>query len=222
MKKESLENTTGRGFDETQESGRTAGENQQTNNLSDITASEGENTSHEEEEHTDEIDAETEDFLTRLGLKGKSKKEVIDLKKKVEEMNDKYLRLLAEFENAKRRNAKERIELYKTAGQDVLQSLLPVLDDFERALKQMEQAKDINAVREGVLLIHDKFKNILEHKGLKGMNSIGQEFNVEHHEAITEIPAPNDDMKGKVVDEVERGYTLHDKIIRFAKVIVGK
>jgi molecular chaperone GrpE len=222
MNKESLENTTGQGFDETQESTDAMADTNQTNNLSDNSQSANVNSSLEEDEHIEEIDPETEDFLTRLGLKGKSKKEVMALKKKVEELNDKYLRLLAEFENAKRRNAKERIELYKSAGQDVLQSLLPVLDDFERALKQMEQAKDLNAVREGVVLIHDKFKNILEQKGLKGMNSVGQEFNVEHHEAITEIPAPTEDMKGKVVDEVERGYTLHDKIIRFAKVIVGK
>jgi molecular chaperone GrpE len=222
MSKESLDNTTGQDFEQNIPSADEASSASEVNNLSDNKEPQEEKTSQSEEEENIEVDAETEDFLTRLGLKGKSKKEVAALKKEVEELNDRYLRLLAEFENAKRRNAKERIELYKTAGQEVIQSLLPVLDDFERAIKQMDQAKDIQAVKEGVLLIHEKFKSILEQKGLKGMNSIGQDFNVEHHEAVTELPAPSEDMKGKVLDEIERGYTLNDKIIRFAKVVVGK
>lgn len=222
MSKESLENTTGQGFEQNEASPEENSSAQEMNNLSDNEAKTEEKTSQQTEEEPIEVDAETEDFLTRLGLKGKSKKEVAALKKQVEELNDRYLRLLAEFDNFKKRNAKERLELFKTAGQDVIQSLLPVLDDFERALKQMEQAKDIEAVKEGVVLIHDKFKNILEQKGLKGMDSVGQDFNVEHHEAVTELPAPSEEMKGKVLDEIERGYTLNDKIIRFAKVVVGK
>jgi molecular chaperone GrpE len=176
-------------------------------------------------EHPGGKHEEGQDLLSKLGFKGKDgkhKKEVTELKQQVEELNDKYLRLVAEFDNFKKRNAKERIELFKTAGQDVIQSLLPVLDDFERAVKQMETAKDINAVKQGVVLIQEKLKSILESKGLKAMNSIGEDFDVEHHEAITEIPAPTEEMKGKVVDEVEKGYKLYDKIIRFAKVIVGK
>lgn len=137
------------------------------------------------------------------------------------EANDKYLRLYAEFDNYKRRTTKERIDLLQTAGREVLQSLLPVLDDFERAMKSMETAADTASVKEGILLVHSKFKNILTQKGLKEMESIGTAFDADLHEAITNIPAPSDDLKGKVIDEVEKGYFLNDKVIRFAKVVVG-
>ncbi len=137
------------------------------------------------------------------------------------EANDKFLRLYAEFDNYKRRTIKERAELLQTAGKDVLQSLLPVLDDFERALKSMETANDVSSVKEGVLLVQSKLKNILTQKGVKEMESIGQPFDADIHEAITNIPAPDDSMKGKVIDQVEKGYYLNDKVIRFAKVVVG-
>jgi molecular chaperone GrpE len=180
---------------------------------------------HSTENNSDDTNNESQDLLSKLGFKNKDsklKKENAELKQKVEELNDQYLRLMAEFDNARKRNTKERIELFKTAGQDVIQAMLPVLDDFDRAVKQMETAHDINAVKEGVLLIQNKMKSILEHRGLQEMKSIGNDFNVEHHEAITEVPAPDENMKGKVIDEVEKGYSLNDKIIRFAKVIVGK
>ncbi len=222
MMKESLENTVGQDLGGSKEGKSSTVQHDEVNNLSEKPMDSEENPSDDADEKHDELDAETQDFLTRLGLKGKSKREVIELKKKLEEMSDKHLRCLAEFENAKRRNAKERLELMKTASQDVMQSLLPVLDDFERALKQMEQATSVEAVREGVVLIHDKLKGVLEQKGLKRMDSLGQEFNVEQHEAVTEILAPSESMKGKVIDEIERGYVLNDKIIRYAKVIVGK
>ncbi len=135
--------------------------------------------------------------------------------------NDKYLRLYAEFDNFRRRTTKERVELLQTAGKEVIVSLLPLLDDFERAVKSMENATDINAVKEGVILVQNKLNNILSQKGLKPMESIGQPFDAELQEAITNIPAPTDDMKGKVIDEMEKGYYLNDKVIRFAKVIVG-
>lgn len=135
--------------------------------------------------------------------------------------NDKYLRLYAEFDNYKRRTSKERLELLQTAGKDVIVDLLPVLDDFERAVKSMETATDVQAVKEGVMLIQNKLKNILTGKGLKEMNSVGTPFDAEIHEAITNIPASSEDMKGKVMDEVEKGYYLNDKVIRFAKVVVG-
>lgn len=144
------------------------------------------------------------------------------LKAEVAELNDKYLRLYSEFDNMKRRNAKERVELIQTAGKDILLSLLPVIDDFERAMKSVEAGADIEAVKEGVSLIHNKFVNILTQKGLKPIEAIGKEFDLDYHEAITKIPAPTADMKGKVVDEVEKGYALHDKVIRFAKVVVGE
>jgi molecular chaperone GrpE len=135
---------------------------------------------------------------------------------------DKSLRLFAEFDNYKKRTSKERMELIQTAGKEVVISMLPVLDDFERALKQMETAQDVAAVKEGIQMIHNKFKSTLEQKGLKEMQAIQQEFNADVHEAITEIPAPTEALKGKVIDQVEKGYYLFDKIIRFAKVVVGK
>jgi molecular chaperone GrpE len=136
-------------------------------------------------------------------------------------LNDKYLRLFAEFDNFKRRTQKERAELLQTAGKDVIVSLLPVLDDFDRANKAIESATDINPIREGISLVHSKLKNLLAQKGLKEMESINTPFDTDNHEAITKIPAPNEEMKGKVIDELEKGYTLNDKVIRFAKVVVG-
>jgi molecular chaperone GrpE len=147
--------------------------------------------------------------------------EVDKLKAEVATLNDKYVRLYAEFDNVKRRTALERRELLQTAGKDVIVSLLSVIDDFERAAKAMETATDVKSVKEGIDLVHHKFKNILVQKGLKEMESIGQVFNADIHEAITSIPSPTADLKGKVIDEVEKGYTLNDKVIRFAKVIVG-
>jgi len=136
-------------------------------------------------------------------------------------LNDKYLRLFAEFDNYKRRTQKERVELLQTAGKDVIVSLLSVLDDFDRANKAIESATDINPIREGITLVHNKLKNTLLQKGLKEMESINTVFDTDNHEAITKIPAPTEDMKGKVIDELEKGYTLNDKVIRFAKVVVG-
>lgn len=156
-----------------------------------------------------------EDAQTQASIEGK-------LKAEIAELNDKYLRLYSEFDNMKRRNAKERIELMDTAGKDILLSFIPVVDDFERAQKAFENSTDVEAVKEGVTLIHTKFLNILSQKGVKPIESKGQPFDVDYHEAITKIPAPTDDLKGKVVDEVEKGYTLKDKVIRFAKVVIGE
>ena len=139
----------------------------------------------------------------------------------IKEQKDKYLRLSAEFDNYKRRTAKERIELIQTAGKEIVSALLEVLDDSERAEKQLQQSDDIKLIREGNQLVFNKLKNILLQKGLKPMQSIGEDFNAENHEAITELEAGRK-MTGKVVDEVEKGYYLNDKIIRFAKVVVGK
>ncbi len=147
--------------------------------------------------------------------------EVEKLEQALSEQKDKFLRLSAEFDNFRRRTAKERIELEQLAAKSTIASLLETLDDAERAEKQMQQTEDINVVREGSLLVFHKLRNTLFQKGLKPMESIGQEFDVEKHEAITEIPA-SPEMKGKVVDEVVKGYYLNDKLIRFAKVVVGK
>jgi molecular chaperone GrpE len=143
------------------------------------------------------------------------------LKEELALANDKYLRLYAEFDNFRRRTVKEREEARKMEGKDVIVALLPVLDDFERALRAMETATDVTPVKEGVALVQHKLKNILSHKGLKEMESIGSAFDPELQEAITNIPAPTDDLKGKVMDEMEKGYFLNDKVVRFAKVIVG-
>jgi molecular chaperone GrpE len=144
------------------------------------------------------------------------------LENQLKESNDKYLRLVAEFDNFRKRNAKERIELTKSAGEDIIKSLLDVVDDSERAAKQMETSEDLPLIKEGISLVFNKLKNILHNKGLKAMESKEQDFDTELHEAITEIPAPSEDLKGKVIDEVQKGYYLNDKIIRHAKVIVGK
>lgn len=143
------------------------------------------------------------------------------LQTELEEQKDKYLRLFAEFDNYKRRTSKERIELMQTAGKDVMISLLDVLDDCERAEKQMSQSDDINQVKEGIQLVFNKLKSVLSQKGLAAVESIDTDFDVEKHEAISEVPA-GDKKVGKVVDEVQKGYTLNGKQIRFAKVVVGK
>lgn len=143
-------------------------------------------------------------------------------KEELQEARDKYLRLAAEFDNFKRRNAKERIELIQTAGRDVISDLLDILDDFDRAQKQFETDEDIAQVKEGAVLIFNKLRNKLQARGLKPMETIGSGFNPDLHEAITEIPAASQELKGKVVDEVVKGYYLNDKLIRHAKVVVGK
>ena len=149
-----------------------------------------------------------------------------DIQKKLEadvkEAKDKYVRLYADFENFRRRTAKEKIEHTKLANESLLRDLLPILDDFDRALKASEDAEDKDAIKEGVKLIQDKFGKTLINKGLKPMeSSIGKVFDVEEHESIAQVPAQSDDQKGKVIDEIERGYYLHDKVVRFAKVVVG-
>jgi molecular chaperone GrpE len=141
---------------------------------------------------------------------------------KIVELNDKYLRLYSEFDNYRKRTSKERIELFKTAGQDILTDLLPVMDDFERALQNMDKKGDVKTIRKGVDLVFNKFKSTLENKGLKHFKSLEQEFDPEVHESITKIQAPNKNMIGKVVDEVEKGYKLNGKVIRYAKVVVGQ
>jgi molecular chaperone GrpE len=135
----------------------------------------------------------------------------------IAELKDKQLRLFAEFENFKKRTAKERIELYKTAGENILTSLLPILDDFERSIKANTDKED-----EGVQLIYNKFKSTLESKGLKAMDdSVGEILNTDFHEAITNVPAPSEELKGKIIDTIEKGYFLNEKVIRYAKVVVA-
>lgn len=136
------------------------------------------------------------------------------------EIKDKYLRQVAEFDNFRKRNAKERIELIQTAGKDIIIELLEVLDDMDRAAEQMEKTEDLEQIKNGTQLVFNKLKRTLENKGLKAMETKNADFDVEFHEAITEIPAP--EMVGKVIDELQKGYFLNDKLIRHAKVVVGK
>jgi molecular chaperone GrpE len=140
---------------------------------------------------------------------------------KVNELNDKYLRLYSEFDNFRKRTFKEKIDLSRTASEEVIKELLPVLDDFDRAIASMASTDNIEAIKEGEQLIHAKIKAIFASKGLQEIRSIGETFDTDFHEAITSIPAPSEEMKNKVVDEVQKGYTLHDKVIRFSKVIIG-
>ncbi|MFQ3576107.1 MAG: nucleotide exchange factor GrpE [Cytophagales bacterium] len=146
---------------------------------------------------------------------------VLKLKAELEEQKDKYLRLYSEFDNFRKRTAKEKIELMQTAGKDLMLALLPVIDDLERAQKSIENATEVKAVSEGLELVFNKFLKTLESKGLKSIEALGQTFDSDVHEAITQIPAPSEDMKGKVVDVLEKGYQMHDKIIRFSKVVIG-
>lgn len=139
----------------------------------------------------------------------------------ITELKDKYLRLYADFENFRRRTAKEKLETVSLANAELIKSLLPVVDDFERALGSIENATEIDAIKEGVSLIFHKLLKTLEAKGLKPMTSKGEVFDADLHESITQFAAPSDDMKGKVIDEIEKGYLLNDKVIRYAKVVVG-
>ena len=143
------------------------------------------------------------------------------LQKELDEVKDQHLRLYAEFENFKRRTRTERADLIKSAGSDIISSMLTVLDDFDRALKAMGNAEE-NPVREGIVLIHQKMIGLLEQRGLKAMDASGQVFDADLHDAITNIPVQDENMKGKVVEEVEKGYWLNDKVLRFAKVVVGQ
>ena len=145
------------------------------------------------------------------------------LQNELKQEKDKFLRLFAEFENYKRRTSKERIELFSTASEDVMKILLPVLDDFERALSHIDDDKEAEALRKGVLLIYNKLIGTLEQKGLKALTvDKGEVFNADNHEAITQIPAPTPDLKGKIIDVIEKGYKLGDKVIRFPKVVIGQ
>ncbi|RZT00223.1 nucleotide exchange factor GrpE [Aquimarina brevivitae] len=177
------------------------------------------------DKHTEEVKDQVEEMVDE-SVEESSEKEAVNkedqLKEEVEKEKDKFLRLFAEFENYKKRTSKERLELFKTAGQDVIVSMLPVLDDFDRAWKEIERSEDKNLIK-GVELIHNKLKETLKGKGLEEIEvAAGDTFNADNHEAITQIPAPTEDMKGKIVDVIEKGYKLGDKVIRFPKVVTGQ
>ncbi|MFP4060672.1 MAG: nucleotide exchange factor GrpE [Bacteroidales bacterium] len=141
---------------------------------------------------------------------------------KINELQEKYLRLTAEFDNFRKRTTREKIELMKSAGEDVLAGLLPVIDDFERGLGSIDKSGDIDSVKEGISLIYNKFKEFIKQKGVKEIDAMHKEFDTDLHDAVTKIPAPEEELKGKVVDVIEKGYLLNDKVIRYSKVVVGE
>jgi len=178
-----------------------------------------------EEIAAEEVVMEQEKAVKEKKQKEDKKEEIDPVESLQHELNaerDKFLRLFAEFENYKKRTSKERIEMFKTAGREVVESMLPIMDDFDRALKEIEKSDDDDLFK-GVLLINNKFRETLKSKGLNPIDTQqGETFDAEIHEAITQIPAPSDDLKGKIIDVIEKGYTLGDKIIRYPKVVIGQ
>jgi molecular chaperone GrpE len=181
-----------------------------------------------EETNSDQTEIKTENTSSETNDSSKNDTEAIsheqtinDLEKKIAEEKEKYLRLYSEFDNYRKRSIRERNDLTKTAGEEFFKAVLPVIDDFERALKAADKTGDVNAIAEGVQLIYSKFKSILKQRGLEEMEASGKTFDADVMEAITSIPAPNEDLKGKVVDEIEKGYSLNGKVIRYAKVVIG-
>ena len=174
-------------------------------------------------ENSEEAKAEANEETSEEVAEEEELSEIDKLQIEMTEAKDKYLRLYSEFDNFRRRNAKERMELIKTASEDLISDLLPILDDFERAEKAFKEQADDKALAEGFGLIKNKFEKTLTSKGLKPMDSEpGIEFDSEIHEAITKIPAPDEKLKGKVVDVVEKGYLLNEKVVRYAKVVIGE
>ncbi|MBS1566134.1 MAG: nucleotide exchange factor GrpE [Bacteroidetes bacterium] len=171
---------------------------------------------------TGEDNAAATDTAPEQGAAKTGAENVEKYKQEILEWKDKFLRQAAEFDNFRKRSAKERLDIMQTAGKDVIISLLEVLDDSERAQKQLDATPEAGQIKEGVSLVFNKLRSALQSRGLKAMESIGHDFDPELHEAITEVPAPAESGKGKVLDEVQKGYYLNDKIIRFAKVVVGK
>ena len=166
----------------------------------------------EQEETADEAEAEE---------KEEPKKEPT-AEEKLAELQDRYLRLSAEYDNFRKRSLKEKIDLQKSANQNLLEAILPVADDFDRAMQSVDEAKDIKAVKEGMKLISGKFKGFLSQQGVKEIEAVNKEFDTDLHEAITKIPAPSKKLKGKVVDVIQKGYFLNDKVLRFSKVVIGE
>lgn len=169
------------------------------------------------------IDPKTqEEAEEELSAEEKLNKELADAQKTIEEQHDKYLRLSAEFDNYRKRTLKEKAELIRNGGEKTLTAILPVIDDLERALKTMEASDEAKAMRDGVELIYNKFLKVLHQEGLQKIETEGKEFNTDYHEAIALVPAPSEEVKGKILDCVQTGYTLNEKVIRHAKVVVAQ
>ncbi|MFC2138890.1 nucleotide exchange factor GrpE [Bacteroidota bacterium] len=186
------------------------------NNQSDNTSGKDDNMSQTKAEKT------TKSKQTSHKQVSKEKKALKETEKKNKELHDKYLRLSAEFDNYRKRTLNEKMNLTKYASEEILKDLLPVIDDFQRALLNIDEAKDLDALKKGMELINIKFKSFLNQKGLKEIEAMHKDFNMDFHEAVTKIPAPSKDLKGKIVDVIEKGYMLNDKVVRYSKVVIGE
>ena len=173
-------------------------------------------------EESQNVEKEAEEKSHKDKSSKKEGNQLEELGQKLVEMNDKYLRLSAEFDNYRKRTLKEKMELTKSAGEQILTKILPVVDNFERALKSISMTKDVAALKEGVDLIYANFKTFLTQNGVKEIETENADFDTDIHEAVTTIPAPAPELKGKVLDCIEKGYYLNDKVMRFAKVVVGE
>jgi molecular chaperone GrpE len=178
---------------------------------------EEENSSENKSENKSDFAVEDENKVEQKDVKSEP-----TMEEKYGELNDKFIRLYSEFDNYRKRSNKEKVELISTASSGVLKDILPILDDFERAISNNEKAEDINVLKEGFQLIYSKLKTTLEEKGLKAMLTKGEVFDSELHEAIANVPSPSKDLKGKIIEDVEKGYFLHEKVVRYAKVVVGQ
>ncbi|MDO9185041.1 MAG: nucleotide exchange factor GrpE [Bacteroidia bacterium] len=174
-----------------------------------------------ETEKVDDQNQPQEEQHTEASIQLINEDKITELQSKVDELNDKYLRLYSEFDNFRKRTAKEKIELIQSASENAFKIMLPIVDDFDRAIKSNSDITDAKVISDGVNLIYNKFKSTLSQKGLEEMKAIGEPFNTDLHEAITNVPAPSEDLKGKVIEELEKGYMLNGKVIRFAKVVIG-
>lgn len=174
-----------------------------------------------ETEKVDDQNQPQEEQHTEAAIQLINEDKIIELQSKIDELNDKYLRLYSEFDNFRKRTAKEKIELIQSASENAFKIMLPIVDDFDRAIKSNSDITDAKVISDGVNLIYSKFKSTLSQKGLEEMKAIGEPFNTDLHEAITNVPAPSEDLKGKVIEELEKGYMLNGKVIRFAKVVIG-
>lgn len=193
-------------------------------NEEEIKQGQAEQPSGEQTETTSENKQEPNKKEDEQELAGEAKlqKELETATKTIEEQKDKYLRLSAEFDNYRKRTMKEKAELIKNGGEKTISAILPILDDMERALQNAANTEDLDAIRQGIELISQKFHKVLEQEGLQKMEPIGEAFDTDYHEAVALVPAPNEEQKGKVLDCVQTGYKLNDKVIRHAKVVVAQ
>lgn len=194
--------------------------NEQENGAQEVkeTASQAQEETAKEKQEENKIEKKED----KKSKKDKTHEQIEKLEKEVAEIKDKHLRLQAEFDNFRKRTLKEKMELLKSGGETVLTSILPVVDDLERALAAFGEVEDDNPFKQGITLIYNKFQEFLKQNGIKEIETKGKDFDTDLHEAITKIPAPEEELKGKVVDVVQKGYLLNDKVIRFAKVVIGE